>query len=131
MKIIRRMVSDIWSVTDRIFSHFRTFFSLLFSWQPRKSQFWQNEKNNSRYHFMHVYHEWKSYDVCFLRYEVWQTDLFVVLGPFLSFCPTNNAQKSKFWKNEIKTWRYCHFKHEYQKLWSYAIPFLRYGAWWM
>ena len=50
-----------------------------------------------------MYHKWKSYDVCFLRYEAWQTDLFVILGHFLPFYPTNNPPKLKFWKNEIKT----------------------------
>ena len=27
------------------------------------------KKNNSRYHFIHVYHKWISHDVSFLRYE--------------------------------------------------------------
>ena len=35
-------------------------------------------------------------------------------------------QISKKWKNP---WRYYHFTKVYQKSWSYAIPFLRYGAW--
>ena len=60
--------------------------------------------------------------------EIWSmTDLFVILGHFLLFYPTNNPNKSKFWKNELKTWIYHHFKQEYQKLWSYAVPFLSYG----
>ena len=34
--------------------------------------------------------------------EIWSmTDLFVILGHFLPFYPTNNPQKSKFLKNEI------------------------------
>ena len=99
---------------------------------PENHNFEKNEKNKLRYyHFIHVHHKWKSYDVCFLRYKAWQTDFFVVLDHFLPFYPTNNPKKSKFWKNEIQTWRYHHFKQEYQKLWSYAIPFLIHGTWWM
>ena len=32
---------------------------------------------------------------------------------------------SKKWKN---AWRYHHFRNAYQKLWSYSIQFLKYGA---
>ena len=139
-------------------------------------------------------HKWKSYDVWFLTYRVWQAKCFLTLDlslPFYStnnpenedfdkmkktirdminsymrtinenhmiyvswnmkhdrqtflsswaiffpfflpfFALSNNPQKLKFWKNEIKTRKYHHFKQEYQKLWSYALPLLRYGAWWM
>ena len=128
--------------------------------------------------FVPLMHKWKSYDVWFLRYGVWQTEFFLTLDHFLPFyspknlenhnfdkmkkttrdiiilymctinenrmmyifwdmkhnrqnflsfwaifcpfTPLTTPQKSKLWKNEIKTWRY-HFKHDYQKLWSYAI----------
>ena len=38
-------------------------------------------------------------------------------------------EKSKLKKNEKNPWRYHHFTIMYQKSWSYAILFLRYGAW--
>ena len=118
-------------------------------------------------------HKWKSYDVWFLTYRVWQAKSFFTLDHFLPFystnnpenehfdkmkktirdiiisymCtinenhmiyvswnmkhdrqtflsswaiflpfyPTNNLKKLKFWKTEIKTWKYYHFKQEYQK----------------
>ena len=50
-----------------------------------------------------MYHKWESCDVCFLRYKAWHRERFVLLGYFLPFYPTNNPQKSKFWKNEITT----------------------------
>ena len=56
---------------------------------------------------------------------------FCRLGHFLPFYLTNNPPKLKFWKTETKTRRYHHFKQEHQNFWSYAIPFLRYGTWWM
>ena len=41
-------------------------------------------KNTMRYyHFTHVYYKWQSYDVWFLRYEVQQTEIFVILDHFL------------------------------------------------
>ena len=44
---------------------------------------WKKKNNSGYYHFIHVYHKWKSYDVCFLRYEAWQSFL-----PFWAiFCP--------------------------------------------
>ena len=46
------------------------------------------------------------------------------------FCPFTplTAQKSKFQKNEKKSWRYHHFTHVYQKLWLDDVQFLRYGV---
>ena len=46
----------------------------------------KNEKRCWRYHnFTHVYHKSQSYDVLFLIYRVRKTELFVILGHFLSF----------------------------------------------
>ena len=49
--------------------------------------------------------------------------VFSILGHFLLFW----AKISK--KNEKCSWRYHHFTQVYQKSWSYARLFLRYGAW--
>ena len=43
--------------------------------------------------------------------------------------PPWQPKKSKFRKNEKKSWRYNHFTIVYQKSWSYAILFMRYDAW--
>ena len=55
------------------------------------------KKNNSRYyHYTHVYHKWQSYDVRFLRYGAWQTEVFVILDIFCTFNQQNqNLQKMK------------------------------------
>ena len=64
--IISFMLPEIWGVTQ-IFCHFGPFFVLLAPppppplLQPRKSKFWENEKNV----FTHVYHKWWSYDKVF------------------------------------------------------------------
>ena len=77
MTIIWCMVPEIWRATGRIFCHSGQFFVLYApsppSHGPRKSKFWKTDKNARRYHFTHVYHKWKSYDVWFLRYEAWWT----------------------------------------------------------
>ena len=39
-----------------------------------------------------MYQKLRSYDVCFLRYRVQQTEFFVILGHFLLFYHTNNAK---------------------------------------
>ena len=44
----------------------------------------------------HVYHKWRSYNMWFLKYEVQQTEFFVILGNFLPFY----LLTTKFWKNE-------------------------------
>ena len=63
------------------------------NWQPRKPKFWKNQKNAHRYyHFTHMYHKWKSYDVCFLRYGVQQAQFFLILDDFFPFYPPNNPE---------------------------------------
>ena len=43
-------------------------------------------------------HKWWSYDVWFLRYEVHKRKFFVILGYFLSFCPSNSLKNENFKK---------------------------------
>ena len=99
MKIVWCMVLKIWSIADRIFSHFGPFYALLPPNNLENQNFEKMKKNNWRYHhFTKVYHKWQSYDVWFLRYEAWQTDFFVILGHFLPFYPTNNPKNQNFEK---------------------------------
>ena len=77
-----------------------------------------NETNFSRYyHFTRVYHEWQSYDVWFLRYDVQQTELFVILGHFLSFYPNKNLENQilKKWKKseDIVLLHKCNINHDH------------------
>ena len=93
------MVPEIWSTTDIIFSHFGPIFVLL---PPIIPDYWKNEKNLWRYHhFTLVYHKWQSYDILLLRYQVRQTNIFVILSHFLPFYPTNNP-KNKILKKMKK-----------------------------
>ena len=119
---------------DKVFLSFWTNFALLLPDNPENQNF-ENEKNTWRYyHFPHVYHKWKSYDVWCMVSQIWSvTDrifchfrlFFALLPP-----PPSPTPKSKFWKNEKSAWRY-HFTLVYQKSWPYATLFLRYDVWWM
>ena len=68
------MVSEIWSVMDRIFCHFRLFFcpfTPLTTWKIKLLKKWKNTW--SYYHFTHLYHKWQPYNVWFLRYGARRT----------------------------------------------------------
>ena len=110
-----------------ILEHFLAFYPPS---NPKNQNFEKNEKNAWRYyHFTQVYHKWQSYgvwqvyhkwqsyydpwqvsykwqsyDEWFLRYEVWQTEFFVILDCFLPFYPSPplKTRKIKIWKNEKK-----------------------------
>ena len=71
---------------------------------PENQNFEKKEKNTWRYHyFTQVYHKWQSYDIWFLRYEVQQTDFFVILGHFFCpFIPPNSPKNKNIKKKERK-----------------------------
>ena len=57
------------------------------------------KKNGWRYyHFTLLHHKWQSYDVWFLRYQVWQTEFFVVLGYFFALLPPIYPEYQNFQK---------------------------------
>ena len=103
---------------DRMFCHFRLFFTLLLPIDDKKNQNFENiKKNTRRYHFIHVYHKWQLYDVRFLRYGAWRTHFFVILSHFLLFQPLDHLLK----KWNIKT--PGHTTHVYYKWQSYDVSF--------
>ena len=157
MTIIWCMVPEIWSVTDRLFCRFGLFFAILPPNNPKNQNFeklkrmpgdiiilhmctindnqmmryWarKNLKNASRYyHFTHVYYKLQSW--CMVPEISSVTDrIFCHFGPFFAHLPLKNPNNQNFEKIKKKAWRYSHFTQVYQILWSYAILFLRYGAW--
>ena len=77
----------------------------------------KNEKNAWRYyHFTHVYHEWKSYDVWFLRYGAGRQNFFSFCPVFCTFIPLAT-------QNEKNTWIYHNFTQVYQKIWYMIFHF--------
>ena len=66
------------------------------------------------------------YDLEFLRYRVWETEIGNY-GSFLPlYRPSQKPQKSEFWKHEKNYKRYHHFTQVYQKSQPYEVWFLRY-----
>ena len=60
-------------------------------------------------------------------------NLFFFLGYFVALIPPplpNSPKNQNFSKNEKNLWRYHHFTHVHQKLWSDNVHFLKYGVWW-
>ena len=57
--------------------------------KKRKKNAWEY------YHFTHVYHKQKSYDVYFLRYEARWTEFSVILDHFLPFYNPKNQNLEK------------------------------------
>ena len=81
------------------------FFGILGPFTPlppqwsQKSKFWKNKKKMSGYIiflYIHAYHNWRSYDIWFLKYKVQQTQIFIILHHFLSFLPLENLEYQNF-----------------------------------
>ena len=126
-------VSEIYCMTSVIAIFlFWLFFALLPPWQPEKRKFEKMEKKNHleiSSFYTSVPKSW-LHAIMFLRYGMWQVQLlFFILGYFFLFHPPNSPKNENFKKKEKSTWRYHHFKHIYQKSWSYTILFLRFGTW--
>ena len=87
MTIIWYMVLEISSMPERIFCHFGLFLALLPP-PPLPNNPEDIIRTSWRYyHFTHKNHRSKSY-AWFLRYGVWQTELFLILDHFLPFYPS-------------------------------------------
>ena len=68
-----------------------------------ENQNFKIEKNTWRYYnFTYLYHKWKSYGVWFLRCGVRQTEFFVILECFLSFCSRMDSENQNFEKMKKK-----------------------------
>ena len=103
MKIILCMSPEIWSMTDRIFSHLGQFFALLHP-LPLKTQrikiLKKWKKKTCGYHFTQVYNKWQSYDIWFLDMKCTRQDFFFHLAPFFALLPPYLPEKWKCQKNE-------------------------------
>ena len=71
--------------------------------------------------------------ICYTVPEIWcMTDVITFhFGPFLALFPANSPKNQNLKKKWKKSWRYHCFTIVYQKLWSYAMLFVRYGTWQM
>ena len=58
-------------------------FTSLTTWKIKILKKWKNHLSRCHY-FTNMYQKSQSYDVCFIRYGVQQTNIFVILGIFLT-----------------------------------------------
>ena len=130
MTITRCMISEIWNLTDRIFCHFEPFLPFYPPNNLENQNFENLKKPFGDIIILHKCTEnhdhmlYCSLDIARKRCNCYFSFLAI-------FCPFTSltAQKVKIKKNEKNAGIYHHFTIVYQKSWSYAILFLRYGAW--
>ena len=131
--IIWCMLTQIWNAcTDTFFCHFRPFFAFFAPLLTPKINIWKKCKKTPGHiillHMCTINQDHMMYGSWDMKFN--RQNFFVILGRFLSFY-SPNILKNENIKNEKKPLRYHHFTQVYQKSWSYAILFLRYGVWQM
>ena len=119
--------------------HFGLYFSILLPPAPNspknenlkttKKNIWRSSKKVCiYYHFTQLYQKSWLYAI-FTVPNIWHLSDVTAIFHFGLFFALLPPKESKFQKIENKSWRYHHFTKVYQKSWSYAILFLRYGMW--
>ena len=84
--------------------------------------FLKKKKNTWIYHyFTPVYQKSQWYDLQFLRYRAWQTEIGN-FRLFFTLIPKKEPKKSKFWKNEKYCWRYRHYCTKKQNHIWFTVP---------
>ena len=106
------------------FCHFWAIFCAFRSLTTRKIKILEKRKNNLEMSSFYTYQNSWSYDVCSLKYGVWQT--FCHFGPFFALYPTIDPNKKNLEKCK-KTFSLC-ITQVYYEWRSYHIWFLRYKA---
>ena len=109
----------------QVFCHFGSFFTLYW---PQKSKFGKNEENAQiyYYHLTHLYHKWKSYDVCFFRYGMQQTEFLSFWAIFCLFTPLDNPKNQNFSNTkkapeDIMILHKCTKNHDYLLYFSWHV----------
>ena len=122
--------SDMECLHRHNFCHFRPLFAILPHYWPRKLKFGKNVKKTPGdiilLHMCTINQDHMMYGSWDMKFN--RQNFFVILGNFLSFYPPNTLKNENI-KNVKNHWRYHHFTQVYQKSWSSAILFQRYGAW--
>ena len=100
------------------------------TWKKKTSNKWKKGLDKSL--LTQVYQKSWSYAVLFLKYGTWLM-YFLFWAIFCLFTPPpptppNNPKNPNFKKMKKEPWRYRHLTQVYQKSWSNALLFLRYGA---
>ena len=114
-----------------VFCNFGSFLPFYPTKNPKSQNFERKKKTPgditivnkcTKNHDHMLYCSWDMANDGFNYFSFWAISVF---SPFT----TITAWKIQIYKKWKKTWIYHHFTQLYQKSWSYAILFLRYGAW--
>ena len=136
MTIIWYMAPEIWCAPDKIFlSSWDIFFLFTPPYSLKNEKFKKMKKmpwyiiilhNCTKNHDHMLYCSWHmTGDRCNCYFWFWA--IFCPFTPITAW----KMKISKKKKKKKKSWRYHHLTQVYQKSWSYAIMFLRYGPWHM
>ena len=106
------MIYSSWDVEQNILK--LVIFCPFTPYKPQKSRFYKMKIFAGDIIILHVYQKSQSYNVRFRRYEVWQTEFFVIMDRFLPFYPPPplTTRKIKILKNWEKSLELSSF---YQK----------------
>ena len=136
--IISYTVPEIWCMTNVIaIFHFGLFFALLPPNSPKNQnekffKKWKKTLEISSFYTSAYTSVLKIMTIYYTVPEMWcDTNVIVIFRFVLLFIllPSNTLKNQKLKKKRTKPRRYHHFTQVYLKSWSYAILFLRYGAW--
>ena len=127
MKIIWCMVPEIRCNRESFLSFWAIFCPLTLLTPPKNKTC---KKWNKHLQILSFYNCLPKMRIMWSVLEIWSvTDIiFVILGHFLPFYPTNNPKNQNFEKMKKHTCRYQHFTPVHQKLGSDDVWFLRYDA---
>ena len=93
------MVTEVWSRTDRIFSHFGPFFPFYSPNNPKNQNGGKIKKTHEDIIILHMCSINDNHMIYwFLKYRAQQMEFFVILGRFLPFYPINNLKNQNFEK---------------------------------
>ena len=122
---------SIWSATDITFCHFMPFFAFLPHYWPQKLKSGKNVHKHLEILSFYTWVHFIKIAWC-MAPEIWSATeriFFVILGHFLPFHPPLNSPKNENIKIKLKkAWIYHRFTKVYQKSWSFATLFQRYGS---
>ena len=129
--IIGYTVPEIWNVTD-VIAIFILSYTIPFcpptAQKLKISKQWKKDLQISSFYTLVP----KIIIICYTISEIWHVSdvIIFILGNFLPFYPPNSPKNeiSKHWKHILEI---SSFYTSVLKSWSYAILFLRYGAWQM
>ena len=132
MTITWCMVPEIWSMTDRIFSHFGPFFALFTPLTTQKIKIlekWKKKKHFGISSFNTSVP--KIMIICYTVPDIWPvTDVICIFhfGLFFTLLPPNSPTNQNLKKRKKNTRWYHHFRHV-PKIMITWVWFLRSGAW--